>query len=409
MTRADIEDDLERAATLCLLRRHHQAIALLENVVAANPDDGVVCCHLSVAYLGINDAHNALGSAARAASLLPDAEWPHRLLSCALMRLGRHDAALSAARRAVAIAPGNWLAQVQLANALLQNDNVREAKGVARQVAAMAPDATSTHRLLAAVAHRQRHYARAESHMRRALAIDPTRAELLSDFAFFELRRLGHLNPARLAQSSAHIAEAIRSDLSDPSLVARLDLLLAVFLRTVAVIVLFGAVDALRLLSDDPSPRARLLPAILLLVPGAYAIRTLTHMPSAVRHRLLMLVRGERAVQVAFAGETVAVTAVLLAGAVPFTARPPVSLVAVVGALVTLLAIGQHRRAVGARMGRRGARVVSSVILYFIALAFWLTALAVIMFATRREAGVIVGIFFAAAGVGTVTYARRRH
>ena len=408
MTDADLQDDVERAATLCALRRHHQAITLLRSVVATSPDTGRAWCYLAVAYLGVQDADNALRSGVRAAALEPDSEWPLRLLSIAFDRLGRHDEAVAAAARAVGFDPGNWLTHAQLANALVGHGKTRQAHSVAQTVAAMAPDSAITHRLLATIAHRRRHYTQAETHLRQAMAIDPTSAETLSDLAFFQLRRLGHLNPTRMAQSSARIADAIGSDPSHAGPRVRLDLLLTYLLRTTAVIVVVGAVDVLRLLRDNPSTIARLLPAILLLLPLVYAVRTVTHMQPAIQHRLRAVALGERRIQIAIATESVAVSAVLLASAAPAADRIRLSVVAAVGAFATLLALRRHQRTVAAKLGRRPAKLFTTISFYVIAVALWLTAFAAIAFAIQRTAGIITGTLFAAAGVAIILYAHRR-
>lgn len=83
-----------------------------------DPDDPRAWCLLALAHLSADRPEAALAAARSAARLDQTAEWPHRLISAALERLGRDADALPDAQEAVRLAPGSWHARLRLAAVL---------------------------------------------------------------------------------------------------------------------------------------------------------------------------------------------------------------------------------------------------------------------------------------------------
>jgi tetratricopeptide (TPR) repeat protein len=402
----DVDAQVERAETLCELRRFEEAISLLNSTLASFPDSVEAWAQLCIAHLDNDQPADALQAAIRAANLAPDAGVPQLLLSAALRRLGRTDEALLAARRAVNAEPDNWSCQLQLGIALLSARKVRQARLVAARVAAMAPHEPMSHLLLGDVARARRRYAEAEAHVRRALALDPASASTLSHLGLVELRRFGPLNPARLAHSAGRVADALRADARDTTIRDRLDSLLAQFLYVESTLV-WLVCGVLRALSQNGSPAARAFPVALLAVPMIIGARTVRALPPAVRARLGTVLR-ERPIAAAVALETLAIAAVLCAAAAPTGLRHGAVGTASGAAIGAVLLIVRQRRRIHSRIARRPLQLMSNGVLRLATGACWLLALTCIAFAENRGSGSIAAVGFVVVGFAINRSRRRR-
>lgn len=401
----DVDAQVERAHMLCELRRFEEAIGLLSATVASYPDSAEAWAQLSIAHLHQGQPAAALQAAIRAATLIPDAGLPQRLISGALRQLGRTDEAVLAARRAVTAEPDEWGGQIQLGIALLSARKVAEAHAAAHRAMAMAPGEPVSHLLLADVARAQRRYADAEHHVRHALAIDPTSASTVSDLALVELRRFGYLNTKRLVRAAGQVAEALRADVRDATIRDRLDHLLAQFLYVESGLV-WIACAVLRGLGHDGSAAARVVPAVLLAVPVIVAARAVRTLPPPVRARLGTVLR-QRRIAAAIALETLAVVASLFAAATPVGVRHTAVGIAYGAAAGAALLIVQQRLRLQSRINREPTQLFSNVIVHVATACCWLLALACLAFAENRGRGAIAAVVFGVAGVAILRRRRR--
>jgi tetratricopeptide (TPR) repeat protein len=170
------EQARRRAELLVSAGRAREAVALLEQAVAAAPNDAATLCHLALAYLHAGDRSRQLRAAERAAAADPESEWAHRLRCDALGALDQPAEAVEAARQAVALAPREPLALLCLVKSLRANRERAEARLRADELVALAPQKPSSHESWALVALDDGRLADAEAGMRRALALDPASA-----------------------------------------------------------------------------------------------------------------------------------------------------------------------------------------------------------------------------------------
>ncbi|MET9336585.1 hypothetical protein [Nonomuraea sp. NPDC003804] len=110
------------------------------------PDSAAGWCAVALAHLTAERPEAALEAARRAVALEPADEWPHRLASLALERLGGDAEAVREAERAVRLAPGSWQARLRLGAALRRvPGRWREAADSAAAAARFAPEAPEPH------------------------------------------------------------------------------------------------------------------------------------------------------------------------------------------------------------------------------------------------------------------------
>ena len=97
----ELSEELARASTMLDLRRFGEASELLARVVSAEPESSRAWCLMARAHLGGERYTEAISAANQAVSLDPSDEWPHRLASVALSRMGVHDEAAGEAQAAL--------------------------------------------------------------------------------------------------------------------------------------------------------------------------------------------------------------------------------------------------------------------------------------------------------------------
>ncbi len=179
---------VERAAILTDLKRPAEAIRLLQRAVAAEPDGVSAWCELARAELAYDRPFDALHAANVAVGKDPAHEWPHRLASLALSRIGRHAEAVRAAREAVRLEPFAWQTYARLADALhdhpeplwIRGQRANEAWAAALRAVELAPLEADAHCTLGHLLVKSGTREQAEAAFKEALRLDPHNAAALN-------------------------------------------------------------------------------------------------------------------------------------------------------------------------------------------------------------------------------------
>jgi Flp pilus assembly protein TadD len=130
-----------RAAALFERVDPGKAAALLETVLAEDPQTAAGWILMARIRLVLDQVEPALEAAGRAITLAPEDPRPLATASRALTLLGRHDEAVTMAYRAVIVEPKNPLWHDRVAWALLAADRlIADAEQAARTAIALAPD-----------------------------------------------------------------------------------------------------------------------------------------------------------------------------------------------------------------------------------------------------------------------------
>lgn len=197
-SKESIEPRLARAQHLIELGRTEQALALLLDLLAEDPDNGYVVTLAAGATLDLDRLDEAEGWARRAAYLNPGEEWPWRLHAIALSRQGRPTEAIAAARTAVRLEPEGWRTHVVLAEVLRERPGgFEEAWDEGNRACALAPDEAAVHALMGGLAMQANALWLAEPALRNALRLDPSNASALTDLGRLQLIRHDHVQAAR--------------------------------------------------------------------------------------------------------------------------------------------------------------------------------------------------------------------
>jgi tetratricopeptide (TPR) repeat protein len=409
---------LERAKVLTDLRRYDEALAILGPLTAAEPDNYRIWCAIAHAQLGLNDSTGALSSAQVAASLNPENEWPFRLMSVALGRLGRAEESADAAGEAVRLAPHSWQGYVRLAWALTHDKKkLGQAAAVAQTALALEPHEVDVHVVVGAVEMARKHRRAAEAAFKRALEIDPQNVAAHNELARLSMRR-SYARPGHLAVAAEGFATAVRSDPHAQTSRQNLDLTLRVFLARTSYLILIDAYVVGRAAAGAHNVGVRLLPAVLLAIPAGFAWRFLHELSADLRRYVLDLL-VERKLRVPVALDAIAVVLLVAAAVLPRSAGTVAVGFAAGSALVSRVMLWhQVDRSSRAARGLPARHMVSSELLYFIAGAFAIAA--VLLLASADGVGTggsgtgigapgwIVGAICAAIAVASFVYTRRR-
>jgi tetratricopeptide (TPR) repeat protein len=310
----DVGLELERASALCELRRFEEAIELLQQLLAREPDSAPAWCLLAQAQLGVGDAYAALDAAGHAIALEPDEEWPHRLRSIAFEQLGVTDSAIGAAREAARVGPYSWRAHSGLATALVIKRDLDEAWAAAERGAALAPHEPDTHYALGLVANARGNHREAEEHFRQALALNPQHGPAHNALASRQFAASRRFNPDGLAAAAAGFRNVVQADPRAHYGAANLEATLRFFLARLSYLILVMVFIAARAHPND-SLAARILPPLLAVVPLAYAARFLARLEPDLRSRLFYIASHGRLGAASIAQVCAVVS--LLAAAVP--------------------------------------------------------------------------------------------
>jgi tetratricopeptide (TPR) repeat protein len=289
MTASD-RTELSRAGLMIELGRFADAARLLAAVLAAAPDSCRGWCLLSRAHLGNSQPDEALAAARRASALDPANDWPFRLISTALISLGRGADAVPVALEARRLAPHSWRSHVCLAQAAAAGGQLELASEAAEAGLAVAPDQADVHVTAGRVALSRGDVAEARLRQQSALALEPTHSGAINELGRISLQLR---DPAAAAE---HFLRAARtapgngvfgrnSELALRYLAVRLA---RPILLAAALCVAIGTLAA----GGHPAAAAALAPAgVVLLVWVAVRIRAIPrqsrrHLPRLVRARL---------------------------------------------------------------------------------------------------------------------------
>lgn len=164
---------LRRARAMKDLRRFDDAIPLLHQVLAQDPQNYDALCLLGFCLWNLDRNKEALGFARQALAANPSGDWGHRLHAGILMRLGKKKQALAAAREAMRITPYTIESQSLLVEVLVDNRKYKEAKELAERMREQNPDVGDSHHVLGMVALGKHRWKEAEAHFRKALELEP--------------------------------------------------------------------------------------------------------------------------------------------------------------------------------------------------------------------------------------------
>jgi tetratricopeptide (TPR) repeat protein len=164
---------LERGRQLNHLRRYEDALPLLSQAIAAEPQHPEPRCELALALMHLGRNPEGLKTIDAAISIAPQYERGYRIRSLILTGLGRDREALAAAEAAARLAPALPEALYVLGCAQLQAKRPADAQLTAANLAQLSPDWSHAHLLLGQVAIRRKKWKAAEEASRHALRIDP--------------------------------------------------------------------------------------------------------------------------------------------------------------------------------------------------------------------------------------------
>ncbi len=318
---------LERARAALERTQPQEALRALDSVLRDNPGASEAWCLRALALLQVDEesdgrageaTQQAMTAVSQAVALRPQDEWPHRLASLVLLRLGQPEESVRAAWRAVELAPQQAWPRVRLAysTSALRGPRRpqagREAYDHALEAVALAPLDPVTHLAVADIARTLGWLRQSRAAYRQALALDPASTTARHNLAVLDLTS-GDAEQA-LSGFSAAVAANPRLDASRVGVEAgvwRLLLTLTqrLMLLTVAVLVVLATTTGSG--TSRPSLTGRLAVLPLLVLAGVLAWRTWGDVPPTVRPYLRTMLRRGRGLQVSSALVVVAV--VLLA------------------------------------------------------------------------------------------------
>jgi tetratricopeptide (TPR) repeat protein len=410
---SNLDAQLAHAHALCELRRFPEAVNLLREVIAAEPQGSHTWSLLAMAELGAKDLRAGLHAAETAISLAPEEEWPHRLASTALRLMDRSEESVQHAREAVRLDPDGWQTHTTLARALAQRkSNLAQARAAADRAIGLAPEQAEAYITAGAVAVTSKRRTEAETSFRRALAIDPNNSVAHTELARLQIPGRLSANAAGLADAATDLARVVRDYPRADFARRHLDRVLHLFLARVAYIIFLDAFLIARLTSGSAQLTTRLLPVVMLAVPAAFAWRFITDLNTDLRRYLLQLLTRNRQIRLAAGLNVLAVLCLLVAAMAPQSARIGLAGLATAAGLVGRLALlAQVERSSRAVRGLPARPMLGAPMMWFLALALMLMAV-FLLIATSTSgaglAGVVLAILCAGGSVVLVNRIKER-
>lgn len=163
----------ERIDLLLDLNRPQEALPLVARALTLDPTSITAHCHHARIWKALGNVPTALKAAEAAISLDPEEEWGHRLRALILLDAGEEEEALAAALVAVRLDPERFQVLqcvVQCAVALRRYPLARVWAERGRD---LYPGDATFHGWLGTVSIHEGNWSEAETHLRRALEIDP--------------------------------------------------------------------------------------------------------------------------------------------------------------------------------------------------------------------------------------------
>jgi Flp pilus assembly protein TadD len=409
----DLTGALQRAHALCELARFAEASQLLHQTISSHPQNPDAWSLLAAAELSAGNPDACLQAAERAISLAPESEWPHRLASAALRRLGRIGESIDHARGAVRIDPDNWPALIELARSLAHNDpDLEEARSAAARALELAPNNPDTHLAAGVVAAAAKNRAEAEASFRKALSIDPNNTAAHNELARMQMKRQTRINPTGLANAATGFANSIRIDPHTERARHNLELVLRMFLAKTSYLILLDAYIVARVTSSSSNTIARLLPVALLAVPAGYAWRFVAGLDTNLREHLLRLLTHDRNIRLAAGLDAAAIACLLASALAPESARAGLAGAAALSTLVArLILYSQIKHTSRAAHELQAKPTLSSTALGLIAISLILAAILMVYATTSahaRAGGIVFAVLCTAGSAAILHRIRQR-
>ena len=198
---------LQRASLLREHRRHEEAVAMLHQHLANDPQDAEAHVELALNRLQMPGQRAlAIDDIQRAIALAPDAGRLHALHASILTKLDQPKQGLEAADRAITLDPENEFCWLAKGDALASLSRWKDAEAALRQALAIDPDNDPASNLLAIVLRRQNRLEESDSETMRRLARDAEDPFSLANAGWSALQR------GQSAEAEKFFLDALRID-----------------------------------------------------------------------------------------------------------------------------------------------------------------------------------------------------
>jgi tetratricopeptide (TPR) repeat protein len=175
---------VEIATDLYAGKRHQEALAILDAVLAANPTLATALCRRATVLIALGRDREALRSADQAITSVVDdpnvAAWARCVRSHILCSLGQYELGLEAADQALGLKSSDHCAQSNRSWALRGLGRLDEALVAAREAALAGPHEEEPHRRMSEVLVEMGQYEEALDEIETALRIEPDNDEALA-------------------------------------------------------------------------------------------------------------------------------------------------------------------------------------------------------------------------------------
>lgn len=183
------------------IKRFREALKLSREAILLDPGREDAYCLAACALFEVDgvDEVERLNLGIRyceeAIACNPSREWPYRVKSIYLEKMGKHQEAILMAEQAVSASPDSSVAHFNLVKLLFFSGRLFRARWMARILPELAPNEADTFELLGLIAKRGGNFLEAERLFRKALEINPESAYVMGQLAWV-LHRCGRLQEA---------------------------------------------------------------------------------------------------------------------------------------------------------------------------------------------------------------------
>jgi len=181
MSRDEIRVAYDKGIALLQIDRAGDALEVLGRGLNLDPENAELLTAMAWAQLKLGDLPAGLRCVEHALAHAPQWEWPHRLRSSFLLRLGRDDDALQEAQAAMRLAPEDPLPLQQLFTVQRAMKAFDDAWTTAYRLLQLAPEEATSHIDLGLAQLDHKQWSAAETSFRRALELDPESSTALNN------------------------------------------------------------------------------------------------------------------------------------------------------------------------------------------------------------------------------------